>query len=79
MVLASHLRVFHCFMTLHMMRTSNGWSPNPITLDDIESYERRFGKMPIDDDLMVRLIKQCDETALAWLRKKQDKAKPAGT
>lgn len=68
-------------MTLHMMRTSNGWGPNPITLREINDYEVRFGKMPIDDDLLLKLIKLCDEKALEYIRKKQTPkttATPAG-
>lgn len=62
--------ILECFLTLHMMRTSNGWSPNPITLREIKDYLDLFGRMPVDMDLLVRLIKVCDEAALAWFSKK---------
>lgn len=64
--------VFHCFMTLDMMRTSNGFGSNPITLGMISEYLNLFGSMPIDMDLLVRLIKECDEAALKW---RADKSK----
>jgi len=60
-------------MTLHMMRTGNGFGPNPITMGQMNEYEDRFGKLPVDSDLLLRLIKQCDEVALEWLRKKSEK------
>jgi hypothetical protein len=63
-------------MTLHMMRTSNGWGPNPITLREIREYIEMFGALPMDLDIAVRLIKQCDEAALAWIRKKEEARKP---
>lgn len=66
-----------------MMRTSNGWSANPITLREINDYELRFGKMPIDNDLLLMVLKQCDEAALEWIRKKSsehsnEKVVPSG-
>lgn len=68
LTLASHGMLFNCFMTLHMMRTSNGFGPNPITLGMIKEYLDLFGSLPVDMDLLVRLLKECDEAALEWLR-----------
>lgn len=68
--------LFNCFMTLHMMRTSNGFGPNPITLGEIKDYLALFGQLPVDMDLLIRLLKQCDEAALEWIR---DKAKSKET
>lgn len=71
--LASHNLLFLCFMTLHMMRTTNGFGPNPITLDEITGYNRSFGPPPVDFDLQVRLVKQMDEVALDWMASKRKK------
>ena len=70
LVLASHAMILQCFMTLHMMRKSNGFSPNPITLREIIDYQEMFGRLPIDKDLLLMIVKQCDEAALERLREK---------
>ena len=70
--LASHGMIFQRFMTMHMMRTSSDFSPNQITIGMMNENEARFGKMPVDDDLFLRLIKQCDEVALDWYRRKNE-------
>lgn len=63
-------------MMMHMMRTSNGWGPNPITLAMIKEYIDLFGIPPIDLDIFVKLIKRADEAALGWLNKKAEAKKP---
>lgn len=73
--LASTGMLLQCFMTLHMMRSSNGFGPNPITLGMIREYIDMFGELPVDRDLLVRLMKECDEVALEWLRKRSESSK----
>lgn len=68
--------LLNCFMTLHMMRTSNGFGPNPITLGTIREYFDLFGPLPVDMDLLVRLLKQCDEAALEWIQSKAKAKEP---
>lgn len=78
--LASQAMVFQAFMLMHTMRTSTGFGVNPLTLQDLNAYEDRFGRLPIDGDLLIRVIKQLDEVALAWISKKMaEKTKTATT
>jgi hypothetical protein len=64
---ASQNMLYQAFLMLHMMRTSNGFGPNPITLIELNAYEDRFGKLPIDSDLLLKVVKQLDEVALKWI------------
>lgn len=73
LVLASQWLIFNAFMLMHMMRTSNGFGPNPLTMAELNAYEARFGKLPIDDDLFVKIVKRIDGAALEWISKKREK------
>lgn len=71
--LASHALLFEAFMMMHMMRTSNGFGPNPITMGMIKEYLDLFGSPPVDLDIFVKMMKRLDEAALKWLREQDEK------